>query len=129
MRGVRRKVVHIFQQPVAVQELGMMDVPLLQQMHDYAEVTDGTVFTTDGSLQYDCNPIYNALIPQPCVIGRQLGSPPLSSGALVARKDDRHASMGSSAIFRVTEGEEVRCRNSYDIELLLLTMGCMMRRE
>jgi hypothetical protein len=128
-RGVMRKVIHIFQQPVAVQDEGMMEVPLFQQMWDYADVTDGTSFTTDGSLHYEGNPIYNALIPQPYVIGRQLGTLPLSAGALIARKDDRHASMGSAAIFRVTEGEAVRCRNSYDIELLLLTMGCMLRRE
>ena len=129
VRGVTRKVIHMFRQPVAVTGDGLMEVPLFQQMWEYAEVTDGTTFTSDGSLQYEGNPIYNALIPQPYVLGRQLGSSPKASGALIARKDENHASMGSAAIFRVIDGETIRCRNSYDIELLLLTMGCMIRRE
>ena len=92
-----------------------MDIPLLQSLREYAEATDGCQFTTDGSLKYENNPVYNAVVPQSYTIGRQLGAQPRSTGALIARKDQEYAQHGSVAAFRVEGGEDIRCRNSYDI--------------
>ena len=128
-KGITRVVIHKFQQGVVGPYESVLEIELLSQMQGYASATEGSNFTTDGSLRYETNPIFNAFVPEPYTIGRQIGMAPEATGALIARKDSSYASQGSEAAIRVIDGADVRCRNSYDIEILLLTMGCMIRRE
>ena len=76
----------------------------------------------------DSNPITEAIVPPSLTAPfRQIGASPQSSGALVVRGKDLEALEPSEMMIRVTNGAEVHCGNSFDIELLLLTLGCVFR--
>ena len=127
-KKIHRMVILIFKQPAFSFSTLEMDIPLLSRLFAEIPFLDNTQCFTDGSLYQDLDPVIEALVPPLLTFPfRQIGSTPTSTGALVARRIGAEAQEPSEMMIRVTQGEEINCGSSYDIELILLTLGCVLR--
>jgi hypothetical protein len=125
--GVLREVVVMFSQPPVIRFKSEMKIELLSAIHEQSDAYMGCSIFTDGSVIQEKNPVINAFIPSPA-IDRELGESPLVAGAMVARPSGP-VMHGLSLAFRVEDGRSAGCRNSYDIEMLMLTFACLVRDQ
>lgn len=125
--GIWREVVSVFVQPGTVQFKAEMEVDLLTTIHSYADALRGGDLFTDGSVIQESDPVVNAFIPSPTLC-REVGNTPVVAGAMIVRPNGP-ATHGLNAAFRIENGQAAGCGNSYDIELIMLTLACMTRDQ
>jgi len=104
-----------------------MEIDILSTIHQYGAVLGCNDLFTDGSVIQEMNPVINALIPSPS-IERKIGRPPKVSGSLIARQDSP-ATHGMEVAFRVEDGHLAGCKDSYDIEMIMLTLAVLIRDQ
>ena len=125
--GIHRAVKAIHTQPQVSFFKSEMEIDILSTIHQYGAVFGHSDIFTDGSVVQETNPVINALIPSPNIV-RKLGKPPEVSGSLIARGDSP-VTHGMEIAFRAEEGHLAGCKDSYDIEMVMLTLAVVVRDQ
>ena len=125
--GVCREIIRMFTQPPVVCFKSEMEIDLLSRIHEYSDAFRECSIFTDGSVVQEKNPVINVFIPSPSIT-RSIGESPLVAGAMVARPSGP-VMHGLSLAFRAEDGQAAGCGNSYDIEMVMLTLACLVRDQ